>query len=452
MSLFLPREVAWFGAFFALALGSCAPHRDDTQNADLGPPAFACSTDTCRGPGLVCVDGQCIEDCRRVGAATCAGAFVCDFTDGRCRADGACVLRGSFTSCAEGSNMSTVRCGAGTSCNGAACVPWSAGCTGVSCDTDGRCWGTDCACTRPASCTPTDLAHLNDAAFAGGGVDLDFDAECNAYTVTVLAGPDYLRQLAPDGTLTSFNGTTNLNMGEVRIKRLATGEFSTIGDVAATYICCSTCGCIFDGVDNRLGVVHLDRLSSSRPLPNVIPAQSTAGTAPFGQPALDTGPYGLVWGTDGSLYVGNVLSNGDFHRLDLSAGAPVSVAQFPARIVASAVFDPEHLLVATAGGKLYLAAVTGGSYVPFVTLGGEVTSMRRDRYLGDVYVELRTGAGTSDIVKIDPSGTQVSSFQTPGQVGRIALSPDGRVYHLPVLPNASAPGAGIESWPLPAAR
>ena len=106
------------------------------------------------------------------------------------------------------------------------------------------------------------LARLNMADFAGSPVNgsdgegafaLDFDALCNAYAVTMISGPDYLRQLAPDGTLTTWTSTTNLNMGEVAVKRLAVAEFETIGDIAATYICCATCGCIQTGLDGRLG-------------------------------------------------------------------------------------------------------------------------------------------------------------------------------------------------------
>src|SRR5437764_811174 len=82
-----------------------------------------------------------------------------------------------------------------------------------------------------------------------GAFDLDFDEICNAYAVTMISGPDYLRQLTPDGTFTEWNSTTNLNMGQVAVLRALAGEFKVIGDIAATYICCATCGCIETGAD-----------------------------------------------------------------------------------------------------------------------------------------------------------------------------------------------------------
>ena len=110
--------------------------------------------------------------------------------------------------------------------------------------------------------------------------DLGFDDVCAAYFVTMISGPDYLRQLTAAGSLTVWQSTTNLNMGEVAVLRVPGLEGTTdLGDVAATYICCATCGCVETGEDGRLGVVHLDRMSTTRPLPNVIAATPTTTQA-----------------------------------------------------------------------------------------------------------------------------------------------------------------------------
>ena len=123
-----------------------------------------------------------------------------------------------------------------------ACATATTACAGVDCDESGRCWGSSCACDRPtATCVPAPLDRLNQGDFVGslvnmrdeeGAFDLDFDEICNAYTVTMISGPDYLRQLTPDGKFTEWTSTTNLNMGQVAVLRALAGEFKVIGDIA----------------------------------------------------------------------------------------------------------------------------------------------------------------------------------------------------------------------------
>lgn len=310
------------------------------------------------------------------------------------------------------------------------------------------------------TCTPPSVDRLNQSDFAGspvngsdseGAFDLDFDELCNAYAVTMISGPDYLRQLGPDGMLTQWTSTTNLNMGQVAVLRINAGEFATIGDIAATYICCATCGCIETGQDGRLGVVHLDRASMSRPLPNVIPASTTSGSGPFGNATLDTGPYGLTWGGDSALYVGNVKQNGDFYRVDLGTLAQRQVTMFPARVVAAQPYDPHRLLVATVGGTLSVLDTDTGTSQAFATLPAEITSVRRDRFTGRVYAEVRTSP--PQIIELSADGKKQTMFQQAPRVGRIAISPDGYLYHLSVYPEVKwMSKSAIVRWPLPQNR
>ena len=352
------------------------------------------------------------------------------------------------------------QCGPSTSCDGAGtCVLSTTGCDGITCDDSARCWGRNCVCDRPAaSCAPAPLARLNQADFVGslvnmangeGAFDLGFDEICDAYAVTMISGPDYLRQLAPDGTLTSWTSTTNLNMGEVAVLRTAVGEARVIGDVAATYICCATCGCVETGMDGRLGVVHLDRASTARPLPNVLPATATTGAGPFHDTTLDTGPYGLTWGGDKNLYVGNVTANGDFVHIDLSAtpATSSSVATFPARVTAATPFDVDRLLVATEGGKTYLFTASKKTFAPWATLPGDVTSLKRDVFSGRVYAEISTAP--PQILEISADGATMAPFQAPPRLGRIAIAPDGWLYHLSVYPASNwMSGNTIVRWQL----
>lgn len=326
----------------------------------------------------------------------------------------------------------------------------------MKCDAQG-CWGTDCSCTRPdATCTPAALGNpgeagtLNDFAFTRGGdgglFDLDFDQQCNAWGVTMISGPDYLRSIDPQGKVTTYTGVTNLNMGEVAAIQGREGAFGGgLMDVALTYVCCASCGCVLSGSGgNPQGVAWLDKTDASLPM-KIPTVQYSQGSGPFGNATLDTGPFGLSWGLDRVLYAGNIEANGDFHALDLESSTKQIIATFQARVQASAPFDRERMLVALEGGTVMLVPVLGvsGSATMLVELGSHVTSIVRDRWSGRVYAEL------SDlrIVSFAADGTGVETFQTAPAKGRITIAPDGYLYHL----TAGWPtDAVIVRWPLPA--
>ncbi|MBI2388315.1 MAG: hypothetical protein HYV09_01750 [Deltaproteobacteria bacterium] len=426
----------------------------DTSTID----APTCDATTCSAPGSVCRAGACVADCRFAGAVACGSGDACDFTDGKCKPpSAACFLPAVFEPCGDAKS-----CGPGLMCDGkGSCVLAGMACTGDACDATGRCWATGCPCERPAPrCTTATLDQLNTATFVGspvngrdqeGAVDLDFDDVCTAYAVTMISGPDYLRQLAPDGTLTSWTSTTNLNMGQVAVLRVPNGEFKELGDVAATYICCASCGCVETGEDGRLGVVHLDRASTTRPLPNVLPAKATSGSGPFGSPTLDAGPYALTWGADNALYAGNIETNGDFVRVDLAAKTTKNVTTFLARVTAAAIYDLARLLVATEGGKVYLLTTATGDRKEWAALPGHVTSLRRDKFTGRVYAEVATKP--PQILEIAADGTGAKLFQTPPRLGRITIAPDNHLYHLSVFPEVFWKAkTSIVRWPLPATR
>jgi len=293
----------------------------------------------------------------------------------------------------------------------------------------GACWGTSCSATRRISaCTPASLTRLNEADFTGGGdgglVDLEFDDACNAYGVTTISGRDYMRELHSDGALIQYDGVTNLNMGEVAVLRAYTGEFGTDpGDAALTYICCATCGCV--GSDPQ-GVARLVR-EPSPTLPMVINAVPSTGMGPFGSAGFDTGPYGLTWGRDRTLYVGNVMVNGDFHRASLDTGTTAEVHRFESRVHASTTFSTSELLIALADRTLVRMSNDGLHTRPFATVSQDVTSLVRDPFNGAVYVSLRDGT----VVSFDARGTASKPIvASPGQNGRIAYAPNGKLYYL----------------------
>ncbi len=430
---------------------------DTFDDADAARPDASCTTTTCGAPGSACVDGACVADCRYASAQACGAATVCDYTDGQCRTPGPCVLRSAFTRC--GMSM----CGPGLECSAfGTCVSLTA-CDRVVCDTDNRCWGANCPCARPAPrCATATLAQLNRAEFAGarpinmnpgeGIMDLEFDDVCTAYAVTVISGTDQLRQMAADGVLTTWNSVSNLDMGEVAVLRYPNNTTgTTIGEVAATYICIG--GCTPTGMDGQMGVIRLDRTSMARPLPNVVPAMVTTGTGPFANAVVDAGPYGLTWGRDRTLYIGNLDTNGEFSRVDLATGMRALVNRYVARVHAATVYDATRLLVAVAGGEVFLQPTAGGTPTRWATLPGDVTSMARDVFTGRVYAEVRTTPPR--IVWVTPDGAAITTFQTPPRLGRIAIAPDNFLYHACTYPNVNwndASSPPIVRWPLPPTR
>ncbi len=241
--------------------------------------APADTTCTC-APGASCASGVCAMDCGDPLATPCASGDECDFATGACVAEGtAGALTGDGVTCGSARCMPGSECGLGDVC--IAAPP----CASMRCNADRSvCWGSVCTSTRPvASCTPASIERMSMPDFLRGGdnglVDLELDDACNVYGVTTISGTDYLRELAPDGTLTEHPGVTNLNMGEVAVLRPFSSEFEeSPGEVALTYTCCLTCGCV--GSDPQ-GVARLDREGSVR-LPMVLTAVASDATGPFG--------------------------------------------------------------------------------------------------------------------------------------------------------------------------
>jgi hypothetical protein len=346
-------------AFFLLACGgddtatggggttSTTPAGGGGQGGEAGGKP-TCADVLCSGPGEICQDGECLVDCRRTGSQPCPDDTYCDASDA---SPGQCVGLGSPCLTTSGPQPCGDRvCGPGSICDGAGqCYP-RVPCQNVDCD-DGSCWGTACACERAIGCSPApvgmpdETGTLHDPAFRGGLIDLEIDPLCNVWGVTMLSGPDYLRSIAPDGTVSTYPGVTNLNMGEVAalqhivVPKSATTTFDPPQppppddiDLALTYICCSACGCQLSSTPQ--GVSHFDPDTGELPL--VIPSQTfTDGAGPFGVYFIDTGPAGLSYGTNRVLYVGNVDENGDYHRLDLATNEKTVVTTFPSRVYAS---------------------------------------------------------------------------------------------------------------------
>jgi len=423
-----------------------------TSNVDTSSGGGDCTF--CDGPNQQCVDGVCETTCQGQLPDPCAASGqVCDHISGECvDAGGSCVLSGEYTPC--GGQL----CGPGSVCDDQGeCLPFPP-CAGVACSDEGACWGTFCSCERSSDCEPPADDLLN-GPFSTEISDLEFADDCTAWMVTLRSGTDYLRRLTPEGELTEWAGVSNLNMGEVAVLKALTPPpgaavplplgagtvppppepVKGIGEVALTYICCSTCGCF---TDPPQGVARLVEDDMAAPLPLVIPAVVTDSTGPFGSSGADAGPFGLTWGIDRVLYVGNAEGNGNLHTADLEMQTQQQISMFDARVTAAAPLTEVHIVVATLGGTVYRYNVVTNAATEIANLGEDVTNMSFDAFSGLLYVSLRN----FDVVTLEPFTGTSAPFQTMPARGRVTVSPNGRLYYSPI---AYLDAQAIFSWDLP---
>jgi len=425
----------------------------------------------CDAPNQQCIAGQCVTTCQGQVPDPCGPAQVCDVLSGECRDPAApCTLAGDSEPCDD------QQCGPGSVCDGqGACIP-VAPCGDVACLPTGECWGTYCACERTIDCTPPAIEALN-GPFSTEIGGLEFADDCTAWMVTLRSGTDYVRRLLPDGTLTEWPGVSNLNMGEVKVRKAVTppagiavgrpdelagdaeprtsgrssparpsvlrgaaaGGADGLGEVAITYTCCAGCGCF---TDPPQGVARLVEDDPANPLPLVIEAVITQGTGPFGAAAADAGPFGLTWGIDRVLYVGNSTANGDIVTADLDLGTQAALSTLAGRITAGAPVSAAHLLFAIEGGQVYRFNVLTQQAELLAELGDDVTSLSHDAFDGRVYAGLRN----LDVVGLEPRTGLVELLHEMPGTGRVTVSPDGQLWFSPVAYLDPNP---ISAWDLP---
>jgi hypothetical protein len=307
-------------------------------------------------------------------------------------------------------------------------------------------------CERPFNCD-TATAEVLNGPFSTDIFDLEFADDCNAWMVTLRSGTDYLRRLSPAGAITEWPGIANLNMGEVKVLKALNpqapapgiddvhtvgGDF--IGEVALTYTCCPACGCM---ANPPQGVARLLE-GAMQPLPIVLPGVPTQGNnGPFASEAADAGPMGLTWGDDLRLYVGNSMANGNFDTADLGLGTQDMLTQFDSRVTASAPISAVHLLVALDTGELLRFNTEIATTTFVVDLGAGVTSLSHDSFTGSVY------AGLADlaVVEVDPFTGEFVDFETMPGKGRVAVSPDGKLWYVPA--KYAGGNLPLSSWDLP---
>ncbi len=401
-----------------------------TDSTDTGPSG-------CQGDPLVCEPGT-----------------VCDVISGECvPPDTACTLAGPSVECGD------VQCGPGSVCDDqGSCIP-IAPCGQVACEGP-QCWGDACVCDRQISCNTATAEQLN-GMFSTDIFGLDFADDCNAWMVTLRSGTDYLRRMTPNGELSEWPGVANLNMGEVKVLKALNPQFPApgiddiqsqagegqphtvdggLGEVAITYTCCPACGC---QANPPQGVARLIE-GDPQPLPIVIAGIATQGNAgPFANTAADAGPMGLTWGDDLRLYVGNSMANGNFDTADLGLGTQDMLAQFASRVTAAAPVSSVHLLVALDTGELLRFNTAIDSTTPVADLGVGVTSLSHDSFTGKVYV----GLADLGVVELDPFTGEFTNVQAMPGKGRVAVSPDGKLWYIPA--RYAGGNLPLSNWDLP---
>ena len=104
------------------------------------------------------------------------------------------------------------------------------------------------------------------------------------------------------------------------------------------------------------------------------------------------------------------------------------------------------------GGKVFLVDPATGDRTDWASLPNHVTSLQRDQFTGRVYAEI--ASSPPRIVEISADGKSIADFQTPPRLGRIAIAPDGQLYHLSVFPAVhwKTSKDSIVRWPLPSKR
>ena len=101
------------------------------------------------------------------------------------------------------------------------------------------------------------------------------------------------------------------------------------------------------------------------------------------------------------------------------------------------------MLVALDGGTLYRFNAQTQQAEFVVDLMSDVTSLAHDAFTGHVYA----GLANLEVVRVAPFSGEVEPFQTMPGVGRVAVSPSGKLWYTPIKYLAALP---LQSWDLPA--
>ncbi len=262
-----------------------------------------------------------------------------------------------------------------------------------------------------AACTPPSTSTL--ASRDPSGVsDLQFDEDCNAWVTTLISGTDYVYRIDSAGTQTIYTGASNHNIGSIALDPSGTG-------FAVSY--------------NNVGYLGV---SSSASIPVVATGGYASGTN-FSNGYLREAASSMAWDSSGRIWMPNFGASGVLKRFTAS-GTGTTVTTMSGYIESVALDINEDLYVSV-GATVYRVSAAGSTSTYF-TLPNTVLDMVFD-ITGELYV-LTTA---NQIIVVDAGGTGSSTFATVGSEGKLAISPDGTLYHLDSQPTGAA---SYQSWAL----
>ena len=281
---------------------------------------------------------------------------------------------------------------------------------GTDCD-DTDAAASDAAGTCRASCTPPSTTTL--AANDPSGVsDLQFDADCDAWVSTLISGTDYVYTIDSSGGTTRYTGASNHNMGSLALDPSST-------TFAVSY--------------NNVGYLGV---SSGSSIPVVATGGFDSGTN-FSSGYLRQSASSIAWDSSGCIWVPNFASTGSIDCFS-STGSGTTLATLSG-YVESVALDPDEALYVSVGSTVF-AVDSSGSTSTYYALTDTVLDM-----VFDITGELYVLTDANDIIVVDAGGAGEAVFATVGSEGKLAISPDGTLYHLDSQPVGAA---SYSSWSL----
>ena len=281
--------------------------------------------------------------------------------------------------------------------------------------------GTDCDDTDAtvseaagncrASCTPPSPSTLA-SSDPPGVSDLQFDEDCNAWVTTLISGTDYVYMIDSTGSTTIYPGASNHNIGSVALD-------PSSSSFAVSY--------------NNVGYLGVSSGTS-------IPVAATGGFAAgsnFANGYLRQSASSMAWDTDGCIWVPNFDISGSVDCFSTS-GSYTTLTYFSS-YVESVALDESENLYASVGATVYAIDSTGSTSA-YVTVSDPVLDMAFD-ITGELYVLTKA----NDIILVAAGGGSSSLYATVSSEGKLAISPDGTLFHLDSQPTSAATYA---SWAL----
>jgi len=283
---------------------------------------------------------------------------------------------------------------------------------GTDCDdTDSSVYGGT-GCRPEVSCTHPDTSTLT-ANDPGGGSDLQFDSDCNAWVSTIISGTDYVYEIDSSGSVTVYTGASNHDVGAIGLEPGG-------GNFAISY--------------NNVGYLGVQSGTS-------IPVVTTGGydrSSKWSNTYFNNNASSIAQDSSGCIWYPNWSSTGSIDCLT-SGGTATTLATFSA-YVESVALDTDEVVFVSVDDTIYEVDSSGSSTTVY-TFTDDVLDFVID-YQGDLYVET-----DGDEVRYLASGASSDSLHdSVSGDGKLAIAPDGYLVRLEGDPVSSAT---YEEWTLP---